>query len=289
MKSRLQQAKEISLMSVLHKLGYEPAKSYSDTSSRVWYNSPFRGEAVASFIFYRKNNSWYDWGSGKGGDVIDFVREYNSVSVRQAIDYLLEDDVRLRRYEAPKTIDTSKEGIGIVDVKEIENKVLLKYASTRGIDTDLLRHQCKEVHYCYYKRDYITHMAIGFQNDKGGWELRNHKQKVCNAPKTFSTVRGVVEDRAVVFEGFFDFLSYLQINNITDPRYDSFIMNSLVFAPFIVDEVERYGVVDLYFDNDGPADDKIKEYFVDSKFRDKRGLYYEYEDINDYLIAQKQN
>lgn len=282
-----QQAKETSLMSVLSTLGFEPAKAYADSSSKIWYNSPFRGEGQASFIYFPKNNSWYDWGSGKGGDVIDFVMQFNDASFNEALDYLVTDTVRHSKYVPPTNIDKSKQGIGIVDVMEFQNERLIAYANMRGISTNILKAQCKEVHYCYYSWDHITHMAIGFENNKGGWELRNHKQKVCNSPKTYRMVRGSSDNNVCnVFEGFFDFLSYLQLNGFEKPDVDCFIMNSLVFAPFIVDETESYARVRLYLDNDHAADEKIKEYFVGSKYSDMRMGYERYSDYNDFCIDQ---
>lgn len=57
-----------------------------------WGLSPFKDEMTPSFSVRNEGNSkcgtWYDFSSGKGGNIIEFVRLYNKCSVPEAIDIL---------------------------------------------------------------------------------------------------------------------------------------------------------------------------------------------------------
>jgi hypothetical protein len=48
---------------------------------------------------------------------------------------------------------------------------------------------------------------LGFQNDQGGYELRNPSFKASVSPKTITTLLNVGQEVAV-FEGFFDLFSF---------------------------------------------------------------------------------
>lgn len=49
---------------------------------------PFHNERHPSFHIYPHNNSFYCYGCNKGGNVINFVRELQGLSFREAVEYL---------------------------------------------------------------------------------------------------------------------------------------------------------------------------------------------------------
>lgn len=51
---------------------------------------PFHNENTASFSITPSKNSWYCFGCGNGGTVIDFVKKYNKVSFVKAVSILLD-------------------------------------------------------------------------------------------------------------------------------------------------------------------------------------------------------
>ena len=57
--------------------GYEPNR-------QGFVSCPFHSERTASFKIYSKSNSFYCFGCGAGGDVIDFVRLLYGLDFRQA-------------------------------------------------------------------------------------------------------------------------------------------------------------------------------------------------------------
>ena len=49
------------------------------------FKSPFREERTASLAVYPESNSWFDFGSGEGGDIISFFRKLYNCSYRDAL------------------------------------------------------------------------------------------------------------------------------------------------------------------------------------------------------------
>lgn len=58
-----------------------------DKSGKCKYN-PLRSEKTSSLQIYDETNSWFDFGSDKGGDVIDFIVESNGCDIPDAINDL---------------------------------------------------------------------------------------------------------------------------------------------------------------------------------------------------------
>ena len=87
--------------------------------------------------------------------------------------------------------------------------MLLEYMGRRGIDADIAKAYCKEAYYHFSGRKDRRCFAVAFPNDKGGMELRNPIFKGCAGIKAVTCLDNG-GDRCAVFEGFMDFLSYLQ-------------------------------------------------------------------------------
>lgn len=115
----------------------------------------------------------------------------------------------------------------ILSVGEIRHPALIGYLRERGIDPAVAGALCREVHYAVGERRFF---AIGFRNDAGGWELRSPQFKGSSAPKSITTFdrHG---DTALLFEGFFDLLSYLTLQHEPEPTADTAVLNSVVNLP----------------------------------------------------------
>lgn len=80
----IQDAKQIKLADYLQSLGYMPVKQQG---KNLWYKSPLWEETDASFKVNTELEKWYDFGIGKGGNIIALAAElYHSENVT----YLLE-------------------------------------------------------------------------------------------------------------------------------------------------------------------------------------------------------
>ena len=75
-------AKQIDLVDYLASLDHHPKKIHGND---YWYLSPFRNEKTASFKLDRKKNLWFDHGTGKGGDLIDFGTQYLNCPVTELL------------------------------------------------------------------------------------------------------------------------------------------------------------------------------------------------------------
>lgn len=69
----LKEIKTIPLAAFLSRLGHEPA---ARKGTRLWYKSPLRQEQTPSFKVETTLNCWYDFGLGKGGNIIDLATEF---------------------------------------------------------------------------------------------------------------------------------------------------------------------------------------------------------------------
>lgn len=67
-----QEAKNIRIADYLQSLGYTPVKQQGNS---LWYKSPLREERDASFKVNTELNRWYDFGLGKGGNIIALAAE----------------------------------------------------------------------------------------------------------------------------------------------------------------------------------------------------------------------
>lgn len=68
----IQEAKNIRLVDFLAGFGHEPVIQRGNS---VWYKSPFRTEKEASFEVDLHKELWYDFGLGRGGDIITLAKE----------------------------------------------------------------------------------------------------------------------------------------------------------------------------------------------------------------------
>ena len=85
----IQEAKNIRLVDFLAGFGHEPVIQRGNS---VWYKSPFRTEKEASFKVDLHKELWYDFGLGKGGDIITLAKEIyrtQDVSLEIPVPYLV--------------------------------------------------------------------------------------------------------------------------------------------------------------------------------------------------------
>ena len=227
----IQDAKQIKLADYLQSLGYTPVKQQGKS---LWYKSPLRNETDASFKVNTELNQWYDFGIGKGGNIIALAAElYHNENVAYLLERISERTPYIRpatfSFGEQKTHSSSFQG---VQVGELSSLALIDYLRGRGINIELAKRECKELRFEHNGKPYF---AIGFPNISGGYELRNRYFKGCLAPKDITHIRqqGGQRDVCYLFEGFMDYLSFLTIrvnNNPEEPRtgkQDYMVLNSV--------------------------------------------------------------
>ncbi|NJY62546.1 hypothetical protein HC174_07220 [Salinimicrobium sp. CDJ15-81-2] len=84
-KMNCEEARSIAIFETLIKMGHIPTRK---SQKEAWFLSPLRSETEASFKISFRLNRWYDFGIGKGGNVIDLVCLILNCSVAEALAYL---------------------------------------------------------------------------------------------------------------------------------------------------------------------------------------------------------
>lgn len=242
----------IPIEEVLASYGHEPVKRYG---GYLMYRSPLREDRTPSLKVDLATNHWKDFGDDSRGSVIDLVMRMEHCGLKQAMQRLAggrftprEAISRTRLPEASRVTHKME----VLNIGPLRNTVLLDYAKSRGIDTDITQKFCKEVYYCFDKNRKPC-FALGFENDSGGIDIRSSCFKGCYKAKAISTQdRGLAH--CVIFEGFFDLLSFLQYAREHPeqkfPKMDWCVLNSTVNAPKARDFLAGHTIIHAFMDND---------------------------------------
>jgi hypothetical protein len=277
----LDEARQIDLVDYLSNLGHTPSKI---SASDYWYLSPLREEKTPSFKINRKINCWYDHGIGKGGSLIDFAILYHNCTVGEFLrgisgNFSFHPPTSLSSKERAENTETK---IEVVNERTICSLALERYLTHRRIPIAIAKEYCKEITYRTNGNEYF---GIGFKNDAGGYELRNQYYKASSSPKDIKTF-AFGANEAMVFEGFFDFLSFITIQkNLPQIKADFVVLNSLSFFEKARPFMEQHEKIKLYLDRD-KAGQNYSRYAVllSHKYKDESQLYKNHKDLNDWMM-----
>ena len=282
----IKEIKSIPLAAFLSRLGHEPAVR---KGTRLWYKSPLRQEQTPSFKVDTAINCWYDFGLGKGGNIIDLASElYQSTDLRYlmrciANNYPVPSVQTAASSFAPRH---SAPGMERFEVVPLEHRALVAYLQERGIPAHIATANCKEAHYSVSGKPYF---AVAFENVNNGWELRNRYFKGCRGSKDISYLpwsRDGPSTECAVFEGLIDYLSAIALDIISGA--DAIILNSVVNVNKVVPYLRNYTVINCYLDNDNAGQTALAELtaIYGSTVIDRSTLYSEFNDLNDFLVNQ---
>ena len=287
----IQEIKMIKLQDFLASLGYTPTKQQDN---KLWYLSPFRQESHASFKVNTERNQWYDFGIGKGGNIIDLAEQlYKSSDVSYLI-HQIGHNVPSMVSASPGVVKPKQSSATFenLQVLPLSHPALIRYLQDRCIDIEVAKSVCKEVHYEVNNKRYF---AIGFPNCGGGYELRNPFFKGCIAPKDISHFyAGEPKKICFLFEGFIDFLSFMTLRRIQNPQYnglnnqDYLILNSVTNIHKALKCLSVYNNIQCFLDNDEAGRNaylQLSKELGDSGVK-ASALYNGYKDLNDYLCAE---
>jgi hypothetical protein len=295
-------ANRISIPEILSKLNLEPKKSQNTKS---WYLSPFRSEKTASFQVDLKNNRWYDYGEGFGGDVVDFVCNYlkhykeahSKSDALRWIKNMSDDSVNLLNI-TPIPPNSDKDDLALIFKKSgaIKHLGLINYLNKRGIPLSIAQKHLKEVQVL----NKVTNrkiIALGLSNEEGGYELRNPLFKGCIAPKAISFIRGEIPkpQSISIFEGFMDYLSFISQMNGKPLKSDAIILNSLSCLSQINAYIRGYGYDHVYTWMDNDQAGQNATIMLDNFFKTQEGIihkpmnkvYAPYKDVNEWHMSKQ--
>jgi hypothetical protein len=285
----ISEAKNIALADYLKSIGISPCKKQGNS---LWYYSPFRSETEPSFKINLALNQWYDFGLGKGGNIINFILEHHQTNdVSQALQILSGNASEIKPHSFSFRQQENIPCFEEIKVKPLENPALIQYLKDRQIQIAHAMNACKEVH---FKTKDKAYFAIGFENNLGGFELRNKYFQGTLSPKGITHILNG-KDTCCIFEGFMDYLSFLTIAQKQSPGPDSIskrdyiILNSVANVSKAISAIANYKEKYCYLDNDKAGisafceiQEKCGQNVKDMSFN-----YREHKDLNDYLCQKK--
>ena len=275
------QFNKISLEEVLQNLGHLPTKQ---SEKEAWYHNPFSKENHASFKLNKRLNIWYLFSEGVGGNNIDFMKKYLNATISEVLIWAAEQN--FSSFQNQRTPNLKLENLDrtyeITEVKEIQHAALLEYLKERKVE-----HQIEFLREVHYQMNGKNYFGIGFKNDSGGYEIRNKYSKICLGKKDISTL-GNGSKSLRIFEGFFDFLSFKNVENYLEKESaDYVILNSVSMVNKIKNEIGNYENIELYFDNDQAGNRAFEIIKNENKnAEDCRVLYSDFKDLNDWIIHE---
>ena len=287
----IKEIKRIKLHDFLAAIGCKPVKQYG---VNLMYLSPLRAEKHASFKVNTEINQWYDFGIGRGGNIIALAELlYNSSDMS----YLIHQIERNAPISVSVSLPTAKPIIPQNSFEHLQvfpliHPALIKYLEERCIDIETARVVCKELHFNTRGKHYF---GIGFPNIAGGYEIRNPFFKGCIAPKDISHFYAEEPKKVCfVFEGFMDFLSFMTLRRKENDglkRQDYLVLNSVTNIHKAAKRLSRYDSVQCFLDNDDAGRNVYLQLSKElgKSVTDASTLYNGYKDLNEYLCAESKH
>ena len=284
----INQIKKIKLQEFLATIDCKPVKQYG---VNLMYLSPLRTEKHASFKVNTEHNLWYDFGIGRGGNIIDLAELlYHSSDVSYLIHQIERNAPSCVSVSLPTAKpNTPQNSFENLQVLSISHPALIKYLGERCIDIEIARTVCKELHFDTRGKHYF---GIGFPNIAGGYEIRNPFFKGGITPKDISLFHNEESKQSCfVFEGFIDFLSFMMLRRKENDglkRQDYLVLNSVSNVKKALEPLSHYENVQCFLDNDEAGRNAYLQLSKElgKPFTDASTLYNGYKDLNEYLCAE---
>ena len=271
---------QVSIRTVLESFNIFPVKENRRTA---FYFALDREEKIPSFSVDYIKNKGFDFGTGKSYDVISIVQVISKCSVSEALKYLQGFNFSLQENTVDKKL-LQTSSYHILKVSEIGHAALIQYLQSRKVLDQ--KHLVKEIHYEMNGKKYF---GIGFFNNSGGVEVRNKYSKLCLGSKDVTLIKNDLNTlrELIVFEGFFDFLTYLTIKDFRSESADYLILNSTAMFFKVENELKYYLKISLFLDND--SNGKTLKENIQKKYKNVEDcslLYADFKDLNEWFCNQ---
>ena len=297
---RADQARQVPIPLYLERHNVRPAK-VTRNGRELWYSSPIReGDKTPSFKVDTVKNLWYDHGMARGGNVIDLVVEMCRVSVKEAL-AILESGFAgtvpaatrslLENRGAPageKEKDQDRSFV-LLKASEVEHPALNKYLFARCIDKPLVRRWLQEIRFRPPGK-LKQFFAVGFVCGQG-YDARSAVFKgFVGKGKDITTINFADKGTVAVFEGPYDFLSWLAMRGLVEPDCGVVILHAVSLKARALKAITEHGFgrVMLYLDRDA-AGREATAYFRNElgnrNVVDASDTYHDFKDINEWWVA----
>lgn len=244
-------------------------------------------------------------GSHAKGNVIQFFQEYFALQGKNLkfpeLVKSIGDYINLNVIKKVDFTKTKKESLSVEPNiifkrahKNFYSPLISYYTDIRKLTNQgVIFKNLYQVHFSFPDNPQNEYWGLGFKNKDGGFEVRTRDKQyyvpVNNSEKTFSLIKGKEQnsDSLIVFEGFFDYLTYLHVKRIDALSSDVVVLNHALFANKILSTIEKKGYKTLHFfgDNDGRGEQSLrmlKESNIEIK--DHRKMYKGVKDLNDWWV-----
>ena len=284
----IDQIKQIKLQDFLATIGCKPVKQYG---VNLMYLSPLRTEKHSSFKINTELNLWYDFGIGRGGNIIDLVELlYNSSDVSYLIHQIERNALGCVSVSLPTVKPNAPQNsFENLQALSITHPALINYLGERCIGIEIARTVCKKLHFETRGKHYF---GIGFPNIAGGYEIRNPFFKGGITPKDISLFHNEESKQSCfVFEGFIDFLSFMMLRRKENDglkRQDYLVLNSVSNVQKALEPLSHYENIQCFLDNDEAGRKAYQALLTGLKVpvTDPSGLYADCKDLNEFLCHQ---
>lgn len=284
---------EVSLVDLLTRLGYEPKRH---SGKELLYVSMLRdSDTSPSFCVNGELNVWFDHGTGKGGNIIDFGLAYwprltfpevlQKIAEVCAADKIACEPLR-SRVEKPR-LAVKLPNYKIEHIGELPfDGPIASYLKARGIFEEGKECLREIFYYVEDEKKVRKHFqAAGWQNENGGWEVRTKHFKGCLGRKGLTIIERD-ENKLSVFEGFMDYLSWKKDN--PEEKDSTIILNGVGFLDAAIKRARNYELINLYFDLDKAGRAANKAFTeAHSNAIDRSSAYIGYHDYNEKHIAEE--
>ena len=260
-------------------------------TSSGWYlyRCPWKEDNHPSLNVSPDGRVWHDQSTGEKGGIIELVMTYlNTKDLSRVCNEFSSSSFLLSKIsDEQKEKDTECSVFRSFEVIPLRSRGLFAYLYQRKVNIDIAKQYLQEAHYSFVERTDGNYLyALAYQNDKGGYELRSSFYKGCTSPKGITTHFSIKNAPIIVFEGFFDMLSFATLCGAVKHNY--LVLNSIVNAPAAIRVLQSYtGKIYLCLDNDKGGDSATKEMLkVLPDAKDIRYKFAPYKDVNLYLMRR---
>ena len=272
---------KISIRMVLESVNLFPVKENRKTA---FYFALDREEKIPSLSVDFVKNKAFDFGTGKSYDVISIVQQMNQCSVSEALKYLEKFDFSVQNEFHNEELMQKKE-YEILKARKIQHPALIQYLKSRKVYEQ--KELVKEVEYELNGKKYF---GIGFFNNSGGVEIRNKYSKMCLGKKDVTLIKNElnISTEIVIFEGFFDYLTFINLEKKENLSSDYLILNSTAMLFKVEELLKVYDKIFLFLDNDSNgelAKSKIQNQY--KNVEDCSLIYQNFKDLNEWFVNDR--
>lgn len=230
-----------------------------------------------------EKNQAFDFGTGRSYDVISIVQFIKKCSVSDALKYLSQF-VCITEKSSSKKLTIKRENYRIIKVQEVKHPTLVDYLKFRKVfeQKDLV----KEI---YYEMGGKQYFGIGFENHSGGFEIRNPYSKICLGKKDITLIQSNTKNSEIaIFEGFFDYLTFRDLEKNQSSTCDYLILNSTSMLFKAEEILKNYSQIFLFLDNDeNGKSTKLKIQNQYKSLEDCSLIYHDFKDLNEWWCSNK--